>query len=664
MSFNLRLSSIVIRNVLRLEKNESVAVAADSMRERNVSSVVFFVGAEIYILSMEDVLGMIFEGRSLEVDLCDLGLPKAMILAESARVLDAFEQLTDSGLKYLAVVDEQGAFAGVVTYADLLGVVDPSAMTERKTVGELVSRRKPVVFTPDWILEDVLCHLLEIESAVVVVEDGFPVGILTAKDAFRIVRSAEAGTRTLAEHMTRPVLTVSHTSSLNDALNLLKRHGIKRVVVVDDGGRVSGLVTRSEIVKFAYGPMSQRHKALLESARAVPWEVDASIGVFTYVGRQVEHLLGWPQASWVTLQDWFSRIHPDDRTHAIESRLVLSPALHDHEADYRVRRSDGSFMWVRDVVRVLRKEGGIETVSGFMFDISDGKRLEFQLVKHHEELESLVQKRTLALSIAKEAADAANRAKSCFLANISHEVRTPMNTIVGMTELAVRQATDSVQRNRLEKVLTASRQLMKVFQDVMDVTRIESERLTLEHREFTLAGVMDQLQMDMQPLASAKGLSFDLDIEHEHLTIQLCGDPARLLQVLSNLVGNAIKFTSRGGVSVRASMLGSGTDTTDFCFDVVDTGIGIADHDLVRIFQPFEQVDSSSTRPYNGTGLGLTICRHLASLMGGDIRVKSRSSLGSTFSFTCRFARPDHDCAAVLARLAASRCAGAGRDLR
>ena len=290
------------------------------------------------------------------------------------------------------------------------------------------------------------------------------------------------------------------------------------------------------------------------------------------------------------------------------------------------------------------------TPSGFIvgnrIDISERKRADAELAKHRHHLESLVDERTAALSIAKEAAEAANRAKSTFLANMSHELRTPMNAIMGMTAMALRRADDPRQHEQLSKVEQASQHLLMVINDILDISKIEAERLTLETTDFRLREVLDNLSSLVEQKAIEKGLRLQIDITPALQEQTFNGDPLRLGQVLVNLVGNAIKFTHHGSVTVHANLLDLMPGKAMLRFAIIDTGIGINAEAKQRLFAAFEQADNSMTRKYGGSGLGLAISKRLAKLMGGDIGVESQSGVGSEFWFTVRL---DKTADAVLA---------------
>jgi signal transduction histidine kinase/ActR/RegA family two-component response regulator len=240
------------------------------------------------------------------------------------------------------------------------------------------------------------------------------------------------------------------------------------------------------------------------------------------------------------------------------------------------------------------------------------------------------------LLLAKDAAEAANRAKSTFLANMSHELRTPMNAIMGMTDLALRHATEPKLRDQLGKVIQASQHLLHVINDILDISKIEAERLQLEQVTFKLGEVLENLMSLIGHKVQDKGLKLRVDLSPEVARLTLRGDPLRLGQILLNLTANALKFTAQGSITVRIRLLDDQPDEVLLRCEVADTGIGIAAEDQKRLFTAFEQADGSMTRKYGGTGLGLAISKRLVKMMGGEVGVESAVGQGSTFWFTVR----------------------------
>jgi signal transduction histidine kinase len=267
------------------------------------------------------------------------------------------------------------------------------------------------------------------------------------------------------------------------------------------------------------------------------------------------------------------------------------------------------------------------------------QKLNEELAEERDKLEDKVQQRTTALEHAKVAAESASQAKSTFLANMSHELRTPLNGIMGMTSMALRRSSDPKQIDQLTKAIQASQHLLGVINDILDISKIEAERLTLEQVSFKLGEVMENTLSLIRPKAMEKNLQVSIDIPPAVARCRLLGDPLRLGQILGNFTGNAIKFTTQGSIILRVRLIEEHASDMLLRFEVQDTGIGIAPADQQRLFTAFEQADSSMTRKYGGTGLGLAISRRLAHLMGGDVGVDSKEGQGSTFWFTVRLGK-------------------------
>lgn len=246
-----------------------------------------------------------------------------------------------------------------------------------------------------------------------------------------------------------------------------------------------------------------------------------------------------------------------------------------------------------------------------------------------------------ALIRAVEEAERANRAKSTFLANMSHELRTPLSGIIGMASLLMKRSDDPKTCDQIGKILSSSNHLLAVINDILDISKIEANRMSLESVPFTLSGVINNVQNTLLLRTDSNhGIDVRIIISPELLNRVLTGDPLRLGQILINLLGNAMKFTPHGHAAVRADITSTEGDDLTVRFEVEDTGIGIQPEDQERLFLAFEQADSSTSRHHGGTGLGLAICKRLVELMGGRIGVRSQPGHGSTFWFTVRLSDP------------------------
>ncbi|MBK1717620.1 PAS domain-containing hybrid sensor histidine kinase/response regulator [Thiocystis violacea] len=299
-------------------------------------------------------------------------------------------------------------------------------------------------------------------------------------------------------------------------------------------------------------------------------------------------------------------------------------------------RPDGNPRWLLVNADPVFKNDALEQVRVTFIDISEKKRTEDELAHSREHLEDLVLTRTAELERAKVAAEAANLAKNTFLANMSHEIRTPLNAIIGMTHLLKAGARDAEQSHRLGRVSDAAYHLLRVVNDILDLSKIEAGRLNLDPVDFELQHSFAKLNMLIAHEVEVKDLRLRLSIDSA-LPAKLHGDPLRLGQILLNLVSNAVKFSDEGTVSVEATLAAQSPRDLWIRFEVRDQGVGIQDDRQEQLFLAFEQADSSSTRKFGGSGLGLAISKRLVELMNGEIGVESTSGVGSTFWFTARF---------------------------
>ena len=311
---------------------------------------------------------------------------------------------------------------------------------------------------------------------------------------------------------------------------------------------------------------------------------------------------------------------------------------HTWKGEFYNRRKDGTEYVEFALIAPLRQDDGKVThYVGVQEDITEKKRLGQELDSYRGHLEQLVEQRTSELEAAKSQADAANQAKSAFLANMSHEIRTPMNAIVGLTHLLRRAAVTNAQLDRLNKIENAGQHLLSIINDILDLSKIEAGHMNLEQTDFPLLAILDNVASIIGEPARAKNLQ--VNVERDSVPDWLRGDPTRLRQAVLNYAGNAVKFTDKGSVTLRASLLEESGDDLLVRFEVVDTGAGIGHEEQGRLFQAFEQADASTTRLHGGTGLGLAITRRLAVLMGGDAGVESVPGKGSTFWLTARLQR-------------------------
>ncbi|MDC8784147.1 ATP-binding protein [Roseateles koreensis] len=355
---------------------------------------------------------------------------------------------------------------------------------------------------------------------------------------------------------------------------------------------------------------------------------------FTYVSEAVKDFFHLNAADLSRNADsWFTQIAEQDRGLVRQSLLESARRLTPWQQEFRTLQTDGTERWLygNAIAQAAEDAGGGVLWHGFVTDISAQRRDALELGRYRNHLEELVEARTAELALASRAAEAANRAKSAFLANMSHEIRTPMNAIIGLTYLVQSEAREPKQQDRLKKVTEAAEHLLGVINNVLDISKIEAGKLQLAHTEFNVPQMLEGVRRMLAERAAEKQLDLQIEIEPALAQQALLGDAQRISEVLLNFVGNAIKFTEQGFVRVKAQLIHDTGGRAQVRIEVQDSGIGISAEACSRLFQDFEQADSSTTRRYGGTGLGLAICRRLAQAMGGEVGMQSTPGQGSTF---------------------------------
>ncbi|NPE29543.1 PAS domain S-box protein [Methanococcoides sp. SA1] len=374
-------------------------------------------------------------------------------------------------------------------------------------------------------------------------------------------------------------------------------------------------ITETKKATDALMKSERKYRNLTENIAEMIYSANHKTFETSYCNNAVENIFGYSVDEWLSdPRLWENSIYPGDVEEVFSVLEEMQTTLEDRVLEYRIKRKDGEIRWVEDhVTWLIEKETDVVSIRGILHDITERKEAE------------------LAIMNAKIAAESANKSKSEFIANMTHELRTPLNSIIGFSDILYNESYGSLNENQKKytsNILKSGEHLLDMINRILDLSKFEAGIMEIKREEFLINDVIKETNHTMLPLCMGKNIDISFNINSRNRIIK--ADKLKFKQILYNLLGNAIKFTDNGG-SVAVEVQDEGNLISVM---VSDTGIGIAREDQEIIFEPFSQLNSSTTRTHGGNGLGLTLVKQFVEMHDGKVWLESELGKGSTFGFT------------------------------
>jgi PAS domain S-box-containing protein len=639
----MELGEFMSREVVTVSSDESLVSTAQMMSRRNVSCVVVVDNNDITgIVTETDLLrrGVAGEVNFNKLTVADIMSSPVECVSPNLSVLEAGRIMDARDIRRLPVA-EDGRLVGIVTQTDVIRV-----LTSYGTwwgISEIMSRNVCSI-DADADIEQAAKLMAERDiSSIPVTEDGRVVGIFTERDMLKRVIALQRSPQntTMRDVMSSPIVGIGTECSVHSAGRIMEKNKIRRLVVMD-GAELKGIISQTDIfmaVKNRLAEDEESHLKLLEKSDSCIFTLDLS-GMITYANPALLRLLEVSDPHEIIGMEFLPERfwwNPDEGLLFIKTQENYGPVM----KELTLRSAAGRKIYATFYAGPIKAaHGRVDGSQGILYDITDQKELvalrqaQEALKRSKMEVEQVNRRLEWSAQEARNMAEqaiAASHAKSTFLANMSHEIRTPMNSIIGFGDILADENLSDEQKEYVNAIRNSGNHLMSLINDILDFSRIEAGKLEVHPAECSVRQVLEEVDQLLHPLASAKGLKFRV-IESEFLPSSIYTDPSRLKQCLINLANNAIKFTETGHVFIRVSVECDQPTLPSVRFDVEDTGIGIEAEKQQKVFESFAQVDNSDTRKHQGTGLGLTITRQLAQLLGGSVTLSSKPGEGSTFT--------------------------------